>query len=73
MARAAIAELSVTKGGTVWARREGRSEPLDESIRAAIADGDALSLVGTIDDVVVGYAIASVEVVTDGGRLARLD
>ena len=72
LARAAIAELSVTKGGKVWARREGRSEPLADSIHAAIADADALSLVGTIDDVVVGYALASVVVVTDGGRLARL-
>jgi ribosomal protein S18 acetylase RimI-like enzyme len=72
LARAAIAELSATKGGTVWARREARSEPLDESVRTAIADPDSLSLVGTIDDVVVGYAMASVEVLGDGGRLARL-
>jgi GNAT superfamily N-acetyltransferase len=72
LARAAVAELSATKGGTVWARREGRSEPLEEPIHAAIADADAVSLVGTIDDVVVGYAIAAVEVLTDGGRLARL-
>ena len=72
LARAGIAELSATKGGTVWARREARSEPLEESIRAAVADADTVSLVGTIDDVVVGYAIAAVEVLTDGGRLARL-
>lgn len=72
LARAAIVELSATKGGTVWARREGRDEPLEESIRADIADAEAVSLVGTIDDVVVGYAIAAVEVLTDGGRLARL-
>ena len=30
-------------------------------------------MVGTIDDVVVGYAMASVEVLPDGGRLAALD
>jgi ribosomal protein S18 acetylase RimI-like enzyme len=72
LARAAIAELTDTKGGTVWARREGRSEPLEESVRAAVEDSDALSLVGTIDDVILGYALASVEVVSDGGRLARL-
>ena len=72
LARAAIAELSATKGGTVWARREGRSEPLDESVLAAIGDADAVALVGTIDDVVLGYAITTVEVMTDGGRLARL-
>jgi len=72
LARAAIAELAATKGGTVWARREGRVEPLEESIRAATADADAVSLVGTIDDSIVGYAIATVEVLPDGGRLARL-
>jgi ribosomal protein S18 acetylase RimI-like enzyme len=72
LARAAVAELSATKGGTVWARREGRIEPIEASIHAAISDEDAVSLVGTIDDVVVGYALAAVEMLTDGGRLARL-
>jgi ribosomal protein S18 acetylase RimI-like enzyme len=72
LARVAIAELIATKGGPVWARREGRIEPLDESIRAAIADRDTVALVGTIDDVVVGYAIAAAEVLADNGRLARL-
>jgi len=72
LARAAIAELAATKGGTVWARREGRSEPLDESVRAQVVDNDSLAMVGTIDDVVIGYAIATVEVLSDGGRLARL-
>jgi len=72
LARIAIAELAATKGGTVWARREGRNEPVEESIRAEIADDAALTLVGTIDDVVVGYAIAIVEVLPDEGRLARL-
>jgi GNAT superfamily N-acetyltransferase len=72
LAREAITELTATKGGTVWARREGRSEPVDESVRAQIVDTDAMSVVGTIDGVVVGYAIAAVEVLADGGRLARL-
>jgi ribosomal protein S18 acetylase RimI-like enzyme len=72
LARHAIAELSATKGGTVWARREGRVEPLEESVSASIGDPNGVSLVGTIDDAVVGYAIASVEVLPDGGRLARL-
>jgi len=72
LARAAIAELAATKGGIVWARREGRVEPLEESIGSSIDDADAVSLVGTIDDVIVGYAIATVEVLADSGRLARL-
>ncbi len=75
LARAAIAELAPTKGGGVWARREGRAEPLDESLVRSLDESetdDAVVLVGTIDDVVVGYAVASVEVVADGGKLARL-
>jgi ribosomal protein S18 acetylase RimI-like enzyme len=72
LARAAIEELKGTKGGPVWARREGRSAPVDEALRAAIDDASVQTLVGTIDDVVLGYAVASVEVLADGGRLARL-
>jgi len=72
LARAAIEELKGTKGGLVWARREGRSAPVDEALRAAIDDASVQTLVGTIDDVVLGYAVASVEVLPDGGRLARL-
>ena len=34
LARAAIEELEPMKGGGVWVRREGRTEPLDESLRA---------------------------------------
>jgi GNAT superfamily N-acetyltransferase len=75
LARAGIAELAGTKGGTVWARREGRVEPLDQSLTSALDEserGDGLVLVGTIDDVGVGYAVASIERVADGGQLARL-
>jgi ribosomal protein S18 acetylase RimI-like enzyme len=72
LARAAVAELSETKGGAVWARREGRVEPFDDSLRAEIDDPAVAILVGTIDDIVVGYAVASVEVLPDGGKLARL-
>ena len=42
LARAAIAELAETKGGEMWVRTAARPEPVDESLRAAIADPDQL-------------------------------
>lgn len=37
---------------------------------AALAEPDTLVLVGCLDDVVVGYATATVDVLTDGTRVA---
>lgn len=72
LARAAIAELRSTKGGEVWARREARGEPLGESLAADLANADAVVRAGTIDDAVIGYAVAVIETLSDGGELARL-
>ena len=72
LARAAIAELRTTKGGEVWARREARTEPLDDSIAADLTSPDALVLAGVIDDAVIGYAVAVAEGLPDGSTLARL-
>ena len=66
LARDAIAELRSTKGGEVWAWREARKEPIDGSLAADIADADAIVLVGTIDDAVIGYAVAVIEQLVDG-------
>ena len=72
LARAAIEELRATKGGEVWARREARSEPVAASLAADLADSEALVLAGTIDDAVVGYAVATTEQLHDGSVLARV-
>ena len=72
LARAAIEELRPTKGGEVWARREARREPLDESLAADLAHQGTLVLAGTIDEVVVGYAVATTETLADGSVLARV-
>jgi ribosomal protein S18 acetylase RimI-like enzyme len=72
LARAAIAELRSTKGGEVWARREARQEPIDESLAADLANADAIVLVGSIDDAVIGYAVSVIEKLGDGKELARL-
>jgi GNAT superfamily N-acetyltransferase len=72
LARAAIEELRATKGGEVWARREARQEPLETSLTADLENGDAIVLVGTIDDAAIGYAVAVIEQLFDGSELARL-
>jgi GNAT superfamily N-acetyltransferase len=72
LARQAIAELSATKGGAMWARREARQEPVDAGLAEAVDDPERLVLCGTIDEAIVGYAAVGIEVLRDGGRLAVL-
>jgi len=72
LASAAIDELRATKGGDVWARREARVEPLEDSLSADVANTDVLVLAGEIDGAMIGYAVASTEVLADGSVLARL-
>lgn len=73
LARQAIAELLVTKGGGLWARREARAEPVDESLAAALDDDRQLVVVGTIDDAVLGYGVVREEALRDGGLLGVVD
>src|SRR4051812_12505137 len=64
--RAATEELRPERGGELWARQVGRD-------RGFVAPDDGVVLAGTIDGVVVGYAIVRVESLDDGGSLAVLD
>ncbi|HEV3352991.1 MAG TPA: GNAT family N-acetyltransferase [Acidimicrobiales bacterium] len=73
LARAAIAELTPMKGGGVWAAREARPEPVEESLKASLTDDHTRVVVGTIDDVPIGYAAVHVEVLNDGSRLGVID
>lgn len=73
LARAAIAELTPMKGGAVWAAREARPEPVEESLEASLADERTRVVVGTIDDFPVGYAAVHVETLNDGSRLGVVD
>lgn len=70
LARELIDELAAEKGGAVWRRHAARTEPLDATLAADLADPATLALAGTIDSSVVGYAVASVVDLDDGGRLA---
>ena len=74
LCRAALAEVgSDRRGGALFAAREGRAEPVEESLAGILRNEDALLVAGTIDDVVVGYAAAQLELLRDGARLGRID
>ena len=49
----------------------GAFEP--EAFASLLGDATRLTLVGTIDDVVVGMAIGRIETLRDGNRLGRMD
>ena len=63
------AELTPMRGGRIWAVRDARPGPPGEAYGALFADAATRVVVGTIDDVVIGFGVASVEPLADGGRL----
>jgi GNAT superfamily N-acetyltransferase len=63
------AELGAMKGGATWLEREAWPEPLDAAYANLLAADDACVVVGTIDDVVVGYGAVVVETLRSGTRL----
>lgn len=69
LARVAIDELTPMRGGAVWTARESRDEPIGAGIGAQLDDPDARVLVGTIDGVVIAYAVAHIEKLRDGSLL----
>ena len=68
LAREAHAELSPLRGGNLFLARETRREPFEAGFEEVIGD-DAIVLCGTIDDVVIGYAVGCVDELEDGRRL----
>ena len=62
-------ELTPMRGGRIWAVREARSGPPGDAYGALLTDPSACVVVGTIDDVVVGFGVATIEALNDGSRL----
>jgi GNAT superfamily N-acetyltransferase len=73
LARAAIDELAPMRGGAVWKAREARPEPIEEGLEALLDHPDVRMVVATIDEVVVGYAVARLEYLADGTVLGVVD
>jgi GNAT superfamily N-acetyltransferase len=69
LAAQAVAEQRESKGGDVWVRREARQPPFEARLADELGSPDTEVLVGTLDDAVLGYGVAVVEVLPDGGRL----
>jgi len=69
LAHAMRAELSVMKGGDVWLQRTAWAEPLHDAYRALLERDDALLVVGTIDDVVLGFGASVLEPLRSGAKL----
>jgi ribosomal protein S18 acetylase RimI-like enzyme len=63
------AELTPMRGGRIWAVREARPGPAAEAYGALLTDPATCVVVGTLDDVVVGFGVATVESLADGGKL----
>jgi ribosomal protein S18 acetylase RimI-like enzyme len=73
LARALRAEWRAIRGGDLWEAREARPEPLDVAFRTLLDRPDATVVVGSIDDVIVGYGAAVVETLRDRSRLGVID
>lgn len=72
LARQAIDELALLRGGAVWRQQDGRREPVDEGLAAQLADGPEAGLVvaGTVDGTVVAYGVSRLEPLADGTTLS---
>lgn len=73
LAAAAVFELRSGRGGAVWARTTPRQAPYAPALAAELADPARCVLVGTLDGTVMGYGVAHVEVLRDGGKLGVVD
>ncbi|MGH9000084.1 MAG: GNAT family N-acetyltransferase [Acidimicrobiia bacterium] len=59
-------ELTPMRGGAVWSVREARPGPLPAAYQALLGREDTTLVVGTIDDVVVGFGAGLVDRNQDG-------
>jgi ribosomal protein S18 acetylase RimI-like enzyme len=73
LAHALRRELKEERGGPLWAGRESQPEPLDAVLTARLDQDDAAVLVGTYDDVIVGYGTAWIDHLRDGSQLGVID
>jgi ribosomal protein S18 acetylase RimI-like enzyme len=74
---AELAELAVDeqvgdRGGAIWAVREARPVPAAPTLSGSLEDPSQCVLCGTIDDVVVAYAVARLEGLRSGDLLGVL-
>lgn len=69
LARLLRHELVPMKGGSLWSNREALGEPLDTAYAQLLDRGDALVIVGTVDETVVGFGVVTLETLRSGDTL----
>jgi GNAT superfamily N-acetyltransferase len=62
-------ELTPMKGGKLWSAREALAEPFEDTYGALIARDDALVVVGTVDETVIGFGAVALERLRTGETL----
>ncbi len=72
LAHALRDELGEQRGGDLWRRNRAPEPPGASAVLALLADPGTTVLVGCLDHAVVGYAVATVHDLADGGRLAEV-
>lgn len=72
LAGGAAAEMAPLRGGAIWSRLEARAEPLSESLDEDLRSEDALVVVGTIDEAVVGYGVIRLVELHDRSHIGRI-
>ena len=67
-----VSELTALRGGSIWHRREAHAEA-EELVDASLAGQPGLwAVVGTVDDVVLGYGLAQLVELHDRALMARV-
>jgi GNAT superfamily N-acetyltransferase len=73
LSQAALAQLTAGRGGALLAEHQGRSEPVGQALGRALRDAARSAWVGTIDDDIVGYAMARTERLPGGNTLGVVE
>jgi GNAT superfamily N-acetyltransferase len=69
LAELARHELVPMKGGALWAAREAVAEPFEDTYGALVDRDDALVVVGTVDETVIGFGVVTLERLRNGDTL----
>jgi ribosomal protein S18 acetylase RimI-like enzyme len=74
LARRAVDELGMLRGGPVWQLQDARVEPIEDSVAADVSldPSEGLAVVGTIDGTIVGYGVSRLAALADGSVLAEV-
>ena len=68
----AVEELSVLRGGSIWSRLEARVPPFAHGLSEDLRADDVHMVVGTIDEVIVGFGAVRLVELHDGTWIGRL-